>query len=217
MDMKGLLGGLLGQAPQSPAPLPMDPMDEALPPYLRQFYGSPGSAPTLPPPALQRPQPGQTEAPRDPALMERAMSAARQAYESVLSGGSGLLGDIGDAADTAGDYAGRAAGAVGDAASAINDKRKEIDARHRERMHTEGMNRARKETSDVARNPNLMPPLPLRDPNDPYYGREYPSLKRPQPGQDWEGIPPVEGEWADKYYTPQEERRRVSVPSTRRT
>jgi hypothetical protein len=199
MDMnalRGLMGGLLGDAPQSPAPLPMDPMDEALPPHLRQFYGSPGSAPTLPPQQLTRPQPGQTAAPADPALMNKAMEAARAAYESVLSGGSGLLGDIGSAASTA-------AGAVGDAASALNEKRKEIDARTMERAHTGAMNRARKAGE--------LPPLPLRDRADPYYGREYPSLKRPQPGQDWEGIPPASGEWADPYYTPQEPRVRVPI------
>jgi len=165
--LTGWLGGLLGETPQSPAPLPMDPMDEALPPYLRQFYGSPDSAPVLPPQQLTRPQPGQTVEPRDPALMERAMTAARQAYESVLSGGSGLLGDIGDAASSA--------------SEAVHTKRREFN----ENLHTEWMNRSRKRAGEQAGDPDMLPPLPLREKDDPYYARTYPSLKRPQPGQDW--------------------------------
>jgi len=202
MDLRSLFGGLLTpDSADAPAPLPMDPMDEALPPHLRQFYGSPGSAPSLPPPALNRPQPGQTETPREIPLQEKAMAAARSAYNDVMSGAGsaaeGLLG-IGQA---------ELGPRIARGADAVNAKRKDIN----ESLYTGGMNLSRKRFGDAVGRSDLLPPLPPRDPEDPYYGKEYPSLKRPQPGQDWEGTPKLEGEWANPYYTPQEQRRRIPI------
>jgi len=205
MDLRSLFGGLLTpDSADAPAPLPMDPMDQALPPHLRQFYGSPGSAPTLPPPALNRPQPGQTETPREVPLQEKAMAAARSAYNDVMSGAGsmteGLLGPLERGVNAVGDAARGAAGAVGDVGDAVARGWRDGQLRGKEKFYTDDMNAGRAQAN--------WPPLPPRDPSDPYYGHEYPQLKRPQPGQDWSDDPPIRGEeWYARHYTPQERRR----------
>jgi hypothetical protein len=202
MDLRSLLGGLLTpDSADAPAPLPMDPMDQALPPHLRQFYGSPGSAPSLPPPALNRPQPGQTETPREIPLQEKAMAAARSAYNDVMSGAGsmteGLLGPIARGAD-----------AVGGVLSDVNSAAHRAHQDANERIHTRAMGDTISNFTQ-ATGDRAPPPLPPRDREDPYYGKEYPSLKHPRPGQDFDapGSGPVRGEevgWP--YYTPQIER-----------
>ena len=156
---------------------------------------------TLVPPKLDRPQPGQTQEPAPrlnrpqpgqradaPGNMEQALKAAEEAFNSVMKGAGGY-------ADSAARGVGKGIDAVGDTLTAPFEG---VGQGFQEGFQTELMNQALQRQG--------MPPVPNRDPEDPYYGREYPRLQHPQPGQDWQppGEGPVRGEemgWP--WYMPQ--------------
>jgi hypothetical protein len=196
---------------------PPDPMNEAIPPHLRQFYGQEGNygqPPEAPPEA--------------PGMMQRGWDATKGAVGGAAGAAGDALGNLNlddytpDAVNSALKAAedafkatleagkGATKGAM-DAGNSAVEGAQQFGSDFMEGLHTGGLNLARKKGN--------IPPLPPRDREDPYYGRRYPSLERPQPGQDWQAPfdAPIRGEeWGDPYYTPQEPRLRSPLQGGRR-
>jgi hypothetical protein len=170
--------------PGAPQPYgPPDPMDEAIPPHLRQFYGQEGNY-GQPPEAP----------PEEPGMMQRGWDATKDAAGdaagAVGKGAKGTMDALGNlglgdhtpealqgALQAAEDAFKKALEAGKGAADATGDFLGRQKDAFMELGHTEAMNKARAGAD--------LPPWPKRNESDPYYGREYPHLKHPQPGQDF--------------------------------
>lgn len=76
-DLETMFLDQFAAPPQSPAPLPDDPINQAIPPHLRQFYGAEGNYGQPP------------EAEPDPGMMDQALKAAEDAFNSVMKMGKG--------------------------------------------------------------------------------------------------------------------------------
>lgn len=191
--------------PGAPQPYgPPDPMNEAIPPHLRQFYGEEGNY-GQPPEAP----------PEQPGMMQRGWDATK--------------GAVGGAVDATKDAAGSAAGAVGDATRGTMDALGNLGLDHPPEVLQgalqaaedafkkaleaskdmgnsalegaqevggavkQGWDDAGKAVTDdihhkaynEARRRAGLPPIAKRKRDDPYYGYQYPKLEHPRPGQDF--------------------------------
>jgi hypothetical protein len=169
--------------PGAPQPYgPPDPMDQAIPPHLRQFYGQEGNY-------GQPPEPP----PEQPGMMQRGWDATKDAAGSAAGavgkgakGAMDALGNLGidhppEVIQDALKKAEEAFKAALDGASQMNEDAKRgaqsLGKDITETFHTKAMNNARAGAD--------LPPWPYRDKSDPYYGQEYPHLQHPRPGQDF--------------------------------
>lgn len=198
MDLRSLFMQQQGGPAGPPADQPPDPL-AAPPPYNLYGYG-PEAPPEAPPP------PGMVErglnATGDAAnavggasaeVVNKALKAAEDAFNSVLQG--------------AGEQGGKAADAATNWWDQMNQGVQQFGRDFSEGFNTGQMNKSLGAAG--------LAPVPPRDREDPYYGQEYPSLTRPQPGQDWEppGQGPQRGEevgWP--YYMSQAPRPRAQIP-----